>query len=194
MKNGNGLLQLTKGLSGIVRKAEKVSLAIPGPADGDMGPFIDPRQADVVVGARSAIFAPLTDLGVIVVDEEHESSYKQDTAPRYHARDIAIKRAQLENLPVLLGSATPSLESWYRVGREARRHEGTEARRGPEAGEVGGTGFFGFRHFVPSCLRASVPSASIPRTSGCPNAAAGTASTVNGPVTRAFLLSTSGWS
>ncbi|MFO0827868.1 MAG: primosomal protein N' [Phycisphaerales bacterium] len=71
-------------------------------------------HAEIVLGARSAIFAPVPDgsLGLVIVDEEHDSSYKADQAPRYHGRDVAIRRAQIANCPVVLGSATPSLESW----------------------------------------------------------------------------------
>ncbi|HVX15682.1 MAG TPA: primosomal protein N' [Pirellulales bacterium] len=68
----------------------------------------------VVVGARSAVFAPTPQLGLIILDEEHEGSFKQDTAPRYHAREVALRRAAAENVPLVLGSATPSLESWHR--------------------------------------------------------------------------------
>jgi primosomal protein N' (replication factor Y) len=69
-------------------------------------------EVQVVVGVRSAVFAPARRLGLIVIDEEHESTFKQETTPRYHARDVAVKRAQMEGIPVVLGSATPSLESW----------------------------------------------------------------------------------
>jgi primosomal protein N' (replication factor Y) len=72
-------------------------------------------QVSVVVGARSAIFAPTPNLGLIVLDEEHESSFKQATSPRYHARDVAVARAEAESIPLVLGSATPSLESWHRA-------------------------------------------------------------------------------
>jgi primosomal protein N' (replication factor Y) (superfamily II helicase) len=74
-------------------------------------------RARIVIGARSAIFAPVEPLGLIIVDEEHETSYKQEEAPRYHARDVAVMRGQMENAVVVLGSATPSLESFYNCKR-----------------------------------------------------------------------------
>jgi primosomal protein N' (replication factor Y) len=74
-------------------------------------------QVQVVVGARSAVFAPARRLGLIVIDEEHEATFKQESTPRYHARDVAVMRARLEGIPIVLGSATPSLESWHNAER-----------------------------------------------------------------------------
>jgi primosomal protein N' (replication factor Y) len=87
--------------------------------------------ARIVIGARSAVFAPLPDLGLILVDEEHENTYKQENVPRYHGRDVAVLRAAFEPCAIVLGSATPSLESWhnaqtgkYEVLRLDRRADG----------------------------------------------------------------------
>ncbi|MFL6558713.1 MAG: primosomal protein N', partial [Bacillus sp. (in: firmicutes)] len=79
---------------------------------------IQRKEVKVAVGARSAIFAPFENLGIIIIDEEHETSYKQEEMPRYHARDVAIERAKTYNCPVVLGSATPSLESFARAQKK----------------------------------------------------------------------------
>ena len=76
---------------------------------------IQQGKVKVAVGARSAIFAPFTNIGLIILDEEHESTYKQEDSPRYHARDVAIWRSRYYNCPVILGSATPALESFARA-------------------------------------------------------------------------------
>ena len=84
-------------------------------------------RARIAIGARSAIFAPVDPLGLIIVDEEHEHSYKQEEAPRYHARDVAVVRGQMEGAVVVLGSATPSLESFYNV--QKHKYELLELRQ-----------------------------------------------------------------
>ena len=73
------------------------------------------KEVKVVVGARSAIFAPFTNLGIIIIDEEHTDTYKQDTNPRYHAKDVALSRIKTYKIPLILGSATPSIDSYYKA-------------------------------------------------------------------------------
>ena len=80
-------------------------------------PAIAAGRKRVVIGTRSAVFAPCPNLGLIAVDEEQESSYKNQQSPRFHTRDVAIKRAQLASIPIVLGSATPSLETWHNCQR-----------------------------------------------------------------------------
>ena len=71
------------------------------------------REARVVIGARSAFFAPVPDLGLIIIDEEHDGSYKSGSTPRYHARQVAMYRCKKQKIPLVMGSATPSVEAWY---------------------------------------------------------------------------------
>lgn len=89
------------------------------------------KQVRVVIGARSAIFAPFTSLGLIIIDEEHETSYKQEDSPKYHAREVAIERAIRHQAAVVLGSATPSLESYYRASEPDDRRGAAGRPAGP---------------------------------------------------------------
>ncbi|UUZ95837.1 primosomal protein N' [Paenibacillus sp. P25] len=86
------------------------------------------KQVQVVIGARSAIFAPFTNIGLIIIDEEHEATYKQEESPKYHAREVATARASYHGATVVLGSATPSLESMYRTTPEAADDPGRGRR------------------------------------------------------------------
>ena len=102
------------------RRFSAVAVMHSGMSEGERHAYwraIAHGRASVVVGARSAVFAPTRNLGLIVIDEEHEPSFKQGNSPRYHTRDVALWRASHGNFPVILGSATPSLESYAEVAR-----------------------------------------------------------------------------
>ncbi|WP_420790133.1 primosomal protein N' [Streptococcus sp. K0074] len=120
----------------IARFGEKVAILHSGLSNGekyDEWRKVERGDAQVVVGARSAIFAPLKNLGVMIIDEEHEATYKQDSNPRYHAREVAILRAQYNQATLVLGSATPSLESRARAGKGVYQHLRLTQRANPLA-------------------------------------------------------------
>ncbi len=119
-------IALTPAAAAIFRAAfgERVAIQHSGLSDGeryDQWQRIRRGDVDVVVGTRSAIFAPLANIGLIVVDEEHDGSYKQEESPRYHGRDVAVVRARAAGALIVLGSATPSLESYHNA--QAGRYE-----------------------------------------------------------------------
>ncbi|MCY3741294.1 MAG: primosomal protein N' [Candidatus Poribacteria bacterium] len=126
LKNGRSVIVLVPEISltpqaasrFVGRFGERVALLHSRLSDGeryDQWHRIQKGEANIVIGPRSAIFAPVQKLGMLIMDEEHSDSYKSDTAPRYHAREVAQKRSDLAKCPVLLGSATPSLESFHRA-------------------------------------------------------------------------------
>ncbi|REK76390.1 primosomal protein N' [Paenibacillus paeoniae] len=96
------------------------------------------KRAQVAIGARSAIFAPFDHIGLIIIDEEHESSYKQEESPKYHARDVAVRRASHHGATVILGSATPSMESFAAAKRSAPHGDGGASALLPMPERVGG--------------------------------------------------------
>jgi primosomal protein N' (replication factor Y) len=113
-------IALTPAVAALFRQAfgDRVAVQHSGLSDGerhDQWQRIRRGEIDVVVGTRSAVFAPLPRLGLVIVDEEHDSSYKQEESPRYNGRDVAIVRAQRAGALVVLGSATPSMESYHRA-------------------------------------------------------------------------------
>ncbi len=113
-------ISLTPQLVNIFKSRFKSNIAILHSALSDGEKYdewrkIERKEVSIVIGARSAIFAPFTNIGLIVLDEEHSDTYKQDNNPRYDAIDIAIKRAKTYNCPIILGSATPSIESYTRA-------------------------------------------------------------------------------
>ncbi|MEZ5293936.1 MAG: primosomal protein N' [Vicinamibacterales bacterium] len=115
-------IALTPALAGRVRArfGDRVAIQHSGLSVGerhDQWHRVRAGSVDVVVGTRSAVFAPLERLGLVVVDEEHDTSYKQDESPRYHGRDVAVVRARRHDALVVLGSATPSLESFHNAER-----------------------------------------------------------------------------
>src|SRR5262249_4830375 len=111
-------IALTPAVASLFRDAfgDRVAIQHSGLSDGerhDQWQRIRRGEIDIVVGTRSAVFAPLERVGLVVVDEEHDGSYKQEEAPRYNGRDVAIVRAQHSDALVVLGSATPSMESYH---------------------------------------------------------------------------------
>jgi primosomal protein N' (replication factor Y) len=129
--------QTVQRFSSRFKKIAIMHSGLTGPQRNVQWQKIKAGDADVVIGARSAIFAPLSNPGLIIVDEEHEPGYKQDTQPRYNGRDVAIKRAQLSNAHCILGSATPSLETLLNCKNKKHFHIASLPKRvtglpGPE--------------------------------------------------------------
>ncbi len=111
----------------------------------DQWDMVASGAARVVVGARSALFCPLSDLGLIIIDEEHETSYKQGSSPRYHAREVAAEMARRYRCPLVLGSATPSAEALDRCRRGTYNGVTSDAWRCPSARDT------------PCCPRSALP-------------------------------------
>lgn len=120
----------------ISRFGKMVAIMHSGLSDGekfDEWQKIKKGEAKVVVGARSAIFAPLENIGAIIIDEEHEATYKQESNPRYHARDVAVIRAKTNRAVLVMGSATPSIESRARASKGVYHFIQLKERANPKA-------------------------------------------------------------